>query len=385
MNVQADQRSLGELQPTDAVTAELVRTATRFAVRHIEPQLAGDDHEGRKLPDALFELGVQTGFDRIALAEELGGAGQGMAPLCAVVQTLASTCAGHALSIGIHGATLAAMAEQAGETPKAAAERVAESGRAVAISLAEAETHKSVHLDLRVSRRSGATMSLSGLLPALVQLDPDGFALLFARDEQDRWLALLVPCSRLSALELTPETSLGLRAVPMARVEVADQDVPTDTILSTGSAAEKLYWTLLRYQCLVASAGASGLMQQAYQTALAYAAERYQGGRNIIDHSHLRSILGAMATQSATSAGMLRQATSRVHDDRLVLATKGAITDNAVQLCTNAVQLLGGYGYMKEYGVEKALRDAAVLALFPLANTRVRLLLAALDASQFGE
>jgi len=113
--------------------------------------------------------------------------------------------------------------------------------------------------------------------------------------------------------------------------------------------------------------------------ALAYAAERYQGGKQIIDHSHLRTILGAMSAQTITIDGAVQAAAARPKDVRLALGTKIIATGAALGVCTDAVQLLGGYGYMREYGLEKAMRDAAVLGLLPLSNARAELLVAAHD------
>jgi len=81
------------------------------------------------------------------------------------------------------------------------------------------------------------------------------------------------------------------------------------------------------------------------------------------------------ADVTVSEAAALWTATE-IGNDEAALSTKLAVTERAVALCTDAVQILGGYGYMAEYGLEKAMRDAAVLALLPLSNSRIELLLA---------
>jgi alkylation response protein AidB-like acyl-CoA dehydrogenase len=130
---------------------------------------------------------------------------------------------------------------------------------------------------------------------------------------------------------------------------------------------------------LAVAAAASGVMADAYERALRYAAERYQGGRMIIEHSHLREILGTMSAAARSSAALVREAARDPDDADQALAVKIAVTEQAVSTCTDAVQVLGGYGYVRDYGVEKSMRDAATLSLLPMSNIHARLLLAAQD------
>jgi len=96
------------------------------------------------------------------------------------------------------------------------------------------------------------------------------------------------------------------------------------------------------------------------------------------DHSHMRTILGRMAAEATAARGVVAHAAA-TPDGRTALAAKAVVTDTAVRVCTDAVQVLGGYGYMREYGIEKAMRDAAVLALLPISNAAAELLIAETD------
>ena len=100
-------------------------------------------------------------------------------------------------------------------------------------------------------------------------------------------------------------------------------------------------------------------MTSVLKKALRYAGERYQGGKMIIDHSHVRNILGRMRADAIASWGAVSHLAAQDPDHVAALGTKVSVTESAVKVCTDAVQILGGYGYMRDYGLEKAMRDAA--------------------------
>jgi alkylation response protein AidB-like acyl-CoA dehydrogenase len=99
----------------------------------------------------------------------------------------------------------------------------------------------------------------------------------------------------------------------------------------------------------------------------------------IIDHSHLRNLLGRMRADAAASWGAVSHLASETSDDVAALGIKVSVTESAVRVCTDAVQVLGGYGYMRDYGLEKTMRDAAVLSLLPLSNARAELLITSIE------
>lgn len=138
---------------------------------------------------------------------------------------------------------------------------------------------------------------------------------------------------------------------------------------------------LVRRVCLASAAAAAGLMRAATSEAYRYAADRYQGGRQILDHSHLRDLLGRMSAEGTTAVALVEQAATSPTDTDAVLATKIAVTGAAVRVCTDAVQILGGYGYMREFGLEQRLRDAATIARLPFSNLHANLVLAARTAA----
>jgi alkylation response protein AidB-like acyl-CoA dehydrogenase len=122
------------------------------------------------------------------------------------------------------------------------------------------------------------------------------------------------------------------------------------------------------------AAVAIGITRQGRDKARAYAAERYQAGSMIIEHEQIRLMLAAMDQRLVLIASALERAALR---ERLDVAecrsVKVTACDSAMVSTTDAVQVHGGYGYMREYGVERLMRDAAYLRSYP--RTRTALLL----------
>ena len=352
---------------------EVILTARKFAARHIAPVASDADHSGPAFPAEVFAKGIEAGFDRLALPENSGGSGLGMNEVGLLIETLARTCAGHAMVFGVQAAVTNSLREICAEEPGGIAREMVASRRPIAPALPEPLSGMDFDAGFTIAEK-GTGFLVSGER-LVVNAAPSAAILAFAKDPDGALSAILLDVPGLDS----PEPALGLRAMPIVLLRLEDYNVPRDRVIARGPAATDLASGLLRGLCLVASAAASGVMSAACRKAYAYTAERYQGGKMIIDHSHLRSILGGMSALAKASEGAVRDAAARPEDLLSALGTKAAVTGNAVKVCTDAVQVLGGYGYMRDFGLEKMMRDAAVLSLIPISNNRAELLMAAIE------
>jgi alkylation response protein AidB-like acyl-CoA dehydrogenase len=332
--------------------------ATRFAQQHIAPLVDPPGADGDASKKAVFEAGLETGFDRIALSEDAGGFGFGMPELCTLVESLAETSASYAMLFGVEAAARSALANHlpaAGE------------GRGLPLGLAIGEPVSKCDFD----HTTFVFNAVSGGDVLRLSKDGDGAAVVTLLN-----LAELIR-------PIVWEKSLGLELLSFGHLEVLEHSpVAASKVIATGQQAIELYGSLLARLSLVSAACAAGLENMAYRKALAYASERYQGGKEIIDHTHLRTVLGAMAANCTVGSSVVLGAAADL-SLRHALAAKISVTESCVRVCTDAVQILGGYGYMKDYGLEEKMRDAAMLALFPLSNSRAELLIAAADRDSF--
>ncbi|MGV1049426.1 MAG: acyl-CoA dehydrogenase family protein, partial [Solirubrobacterales bacterium] len=154
------------------------------------------------------------------------------------------------------------------------------------------------------------------------------------------------------------EHQLGLRAAAAARISLSGA---TAEPISQPAAAAAAGLTLLSAG---SAAIARGVARRAREMALEYAQIRLQGGMAIVEHDAVRQMLAAMSVGLATAP-----APAGVElDETATLAAKVAASDAAVAAGTDAVQIFGGSGYMHETGVEKLMRDAKYLQLWPQPN-----------------
>jgi len=361
------------------MAGEVVRTAAKFAARDIGPAAALVDHAAPVFPAEVFAKGVAAGFDRFVLPEDAGGYGFSRDQLCGLLSTLAQTCAGHAMVFGVHAAALNAIYGVCGHESRSLLEKVLFSGRAVGVTLGEPVSVEEPDTELTAEQVSDGGVRLDGDGGLAFNASPDGFIVAFAGSRDAGYQAVLVDCAEAEESLGAAEAVLGLRAMTIARLEFHRIAIQPENVIAQGDNAAEFHKMLLGQLCLTVSAACAGVMHGAHRQALKYASERYQGGKMIVDHSHLQGILGSMSAKAGTALGAVTHAACEPVDLLSALRVKAMVSDWAVQACADAVQILGGYGYMRDYGLEKAMRDAAVLSLLPVSNARAELLITRIE------
>ena len=363
---------------------EVVHTAVSFAARYVAPAAADADHGDPRFPEEVYARGIAAGFDRMVLPETAGGHGFGMIDLCALLKTVAETCAGHAMVFAVHAAALKSLFDAGGPGSHPILESILASGRPTAVSVPEPVSWNDFETPFTAQQGQDGIHHLSGKGTLAFNVAPSGWLLAFARTFDGVPLAFVSRDDSGTLVQAEPEQTLGLRAMPVCEVRLEAHPISRDNLVAEGQHAVAFYRTLISNLCMVTAAAASGVTESAFRKALAYAGERYQGGKMIIDHSHLRGILGRMSARTIASRSAMFHVAAKGPDDLTALGTKVSVTEHAVRTSTDAVQMLGGYGYMRDFGLEKTMRDAAVLSLVPISNDRAELLITAIEKEKSG-
>jgi acyl-CoA dehydrogenase len=356
---------------------EVVRTAVKFASWHIAPAAMDVDHSEPRFPEEVFVHGIEAGFDRFILPETAGGHGFRPTDLCALVKTLAESCAGHAMVFGIHATAIKALFDTSTPNSALLVEKILSSHRPIAVAIPEPISCSD--FDSTMTATKGNGFQLFGQGDLAVNGAATGWFLLFAKTDDGTPLAFLSAANHEALVPGEPEPTLGLRAMPVFTVKAENHEVPEANVIAQGNVALSFYRSLLSNLCMVTAAASCGIMDSVLKKALKYAAERYQGGKMIIDHSHVRNILGRMRAEAVTGWGAVSHHAAHEPDHVAALGLKVSVTESGVKVCTDSVQILGGYGYMRDYGLEKAMRDAAMLSLLPVSNARAELLITAVE------
>jgi len=177
------------------------------------------------------------------------------------------------------------------------------------------------------------------------------------------------------------EDKLGIRGSPTTEVICTDVRVPAAIRLGDEGIGFKLALRALDHSRVGIGAQAVGIAQGAFDYALGYTKEREQFGKRIADFQGIQFMLADMAMNLEAARGMVYTAAAMADrgDPALTFtaaAAKCLASDTAMRITTDAVQLLGGYGYVKEYPLERMFRDAKITQIYEGTNQILRVVMA---------
>lgn len=169
------------------------------------------------------------------------------------------------------------------------------------------------------------------------------------------------------------ENKMGLHLSETAEIILDDVRVPADHVIGeVGKGFAVALGEIAGSAAVVNCCPVLGMAQAALDTAVEYAKQRRQFGKRIIDFQGLGFIITDMAMKVAACRAMVYEslvaARDKVDDENLSLMIKPYVTDRCMEVCMDAVQVLGGYGYMKDYPVERYMRNAKIFQIFGGAN-----------------
>jgi alkylation response protein AidB-like acyl-CoA dehydrogenase len=178
-----------------------------------------------------------------------------------------------------------------------------------------------------------------------------------------------------------PESKMGMRGSNTTDVVFEDCRVPKETLLGSEGEGWEIAMKTLNMSRPAVGAQAVGIAQGALDIAIHYASERHQFGQPIGKFQGIRFMLADMATQIEAARSLVYRTATMIdsgegESDRLSAMAKYFASDAAMKVTTDAVQILGGYGYMRDYKVERMMRDAKVTQIYEGSNQVQRLVVA---------
>jgi len=178
-----------------------------------------------------------------------------------------------------------------------------------------------------------------------------------------------------------PEKKLGIKGSPTREVYLDNVEIPADRIIGDEGQGFEIAMRTLDHTRITIAAQAVGVAQGALDYALGYAKEREQFGRPIADQQGLQFLLADMGMKVEAARQITYAAAGRSErgDKDLTFfgaAAKCFASDVAMEVTTNAVQVLGGYGYTRDYPVERMMRDAKITQIYEGTNQVQRIVMA---------
>jgi alkylation response protein AidB-like acyl-CoA dehydrogenase len=353
----------------------------RIAPRAAEmDELAEYPHDLRKLLSEQDILGLP--FD-----EEYGGTGTGTLMVNMAVEEIAKADASTALILMIQDlGTLPIRLHGSEELKSRFLPRCATGEWSPAFALSEAEAGSDPGAMLTTARQDGDDWVINGAKAWITNSGIADFYCVFAVTDRDvshsRGItAFVVEADRPGFSVGKLEHKLGIRASPTGSPVFEDVRVPAENVIGAVGQGFKVAMSTLDRSRLGVAAQALGIAQGATDYAAAYARERKAFGETINSFQGIQFKLADMETKCAASRELLYQACCKVDREDADLGKYSAMaklfcSDTAMEVTVEAVQILGGYGFVKEYPVERMMRDAKITQIYEGTNEIQRLVIA---------
>ncbi|KFG76599.1 acyl-CoA dehydrogenase family protein [Streptomyces mutabilis] len=368
--------------PTDEAR-DLISLVREIAQREIVPTAAEEEDAGR-FPREVFALLSGSGLLGLVYDAEHGGGDQPYEVYLQVLEELAAARLTVGLGVSVH--SLASYALAAYGTKEQQAEHLPAmlgGGLLGAYCLSEPASGSDAASLRTKAVREGDDWVIDGTKAWITHGGIADFYTVMARTGEDgpRGItAFLVPGDAEGLSAAVPERKMGLKGSPTAQVHLDGVRVPDARRIGDEGQGFAIALSALDSGRLGIAACAVGVAQAALDEALSYAAQRRQFGRPIADFQGLRFMLADMATQIEAGRALYLTA-ARLRDAGLPFAKQAAMaklhcTDTAMRVTTDAVQILGGYGYTADFPAERYMREAKVLQIVEGTNQIQRMVIA---------
>jgi alkylation response protein AidB-like acyl-CoA dehydrogenase len=353
-------------------------TLRRFADDRIAPHAAQADRDAA-FPKASFDACVELELCALGIPEAYGGAGADMITQAIMAEELARACASTSVTMLISKLGMLPVMNFASEEIKQTyLPRIASGEAQASYCLSEADAGSDVASMRTRAVKDGDSYILTGAKHWITNAGVSDTYTVFASTDPEAGRKG-ISCFLVEAgwgVEIAPhEDKMGLRGSPTAGVMFDEIRVPaTHLIGKEGEGFRIAMHTLDRSRPTIGSQ-AVGIAQGAVDAAAAYMGERTAFGKPIADLQGLRFMIADMAMKTEVARTMTYRACSIIDqgDPHGELSVMGAMakcfaSDTAMEVTTDAVQLFGGYGYTKDFPVERFMRDAKITQIYEGTN-----------------
>jgi acyl-CoA dehydrogenase len=358
-------------------------TIRQIAQERIAPRAAEIDATA-EYPRDVRELLSANDVLALPFAQEYGGTGTGTLMLQMAVEEIAKACAASALILMVQElGTLPIQLFGSDELKQRFLPRCPTGEWSPAFALSEAEAGSNP-AEMRTSAvQDGDEWVINGTKTWISNAGVADFYVVFALTdrEQRRITAFVVEADRAGVSIGKLEHKLGIKGSPTGSPVFDDVRVPAANVIGEVGRGLAVALATLQRTRLGAAAQAVGIAQGATDYATHYAAERVVGGKPINRLQAIQFKLADMETGTAAARELLYKActlTDAGHADAAKYSSMAKLfcSDNAMKVTVEAVQVLGGYGYVNEYPVERMMRDAKITQIYEGTNEIQRVVIA---------
>jgi acyl-CoA dehydrogenase len=363
---------------------EIQSRARKFAQDEVLPIAAEYDRKGEVPPDIAAKAKA-AGMLNVTIPKEYGGMSYGALESAIIAEELGAACAGISITILVNGLALTPIQIAGSEEQKAKFLRpVAEEAKLASFCLTEREAGSDAGSLKTTALPDGDDYVINGQKCFITSGALAEVMTVFALTDPDRGprgvSAIIVPGDAPGIHVTKVEDKLGQRASNTAELTFENVRVPQTNLLGKPGRGFAIALQTLDFGRSGVAALSVGVARAALEHSIAYAKERQQFGAPIVTNQGISFMLADMAMKVEAARLLTWQAAWNA--DRGVKATgKSAMakcfaSDTAMQVTTDAVQIHGGYGYMRDYPIEKLMRDAKLLQIYEGTNQIQRMVIA---------
>ncbi|MFC4129919.1 acyl-CoA dehydrogenase family protein [Hamadaea flava] len=364
--------------------------AIREAVRDlcadkVAPHAAAADETG-EFPQASYDALRAADFHAPHIPAEYGGAGADALATAIVIEEVARACASSSLIPAVNKlGSLPVMLAGSAELKQQYLPAVARGDAMFSYCLSEPEAGSDAAGMTTRAERDGDHWVLNGVKRWITNAGVSEYYTVFAKTSAAAGTrgisAFVVEKSDAGVSFGAPERKLGIKGSPTREVYLDNVRIPLGRIIGEEGTGFATAMRTLDHTRVTIAAQALGIAQGALDAALAYMQERKQFGKPIAEFQGLQFMLADMGMKLTAARELTYSAAARSERNAPDLTYYGAAakcfaSDAAMEITTNAVQLLGGYGYTKDFPVERMMRDAKITQIYEGTNQVQRIVMA---------
>ena len=364
---------------------ELKKMARDLAEKRIYPRALHMDEEG-VTPQDLIDECAELGYFGFTVPEEYGGLGMSATAFMGVLEEICSACAGFGIMLSVHNSLTCEIIRLYGsDALKQKYLPVMASGKKIgAYCITEPDAGTDVASIKTTAVLKGDHYVLNGTKSFVTNAAFAGVFIVFAKTDPEakhKGMSTFVVDAGSPGLSLgQPEKKCGIKASDTREISLNDVKVPKENMIGNPGDGFKMCVGILNSGRIGVSFQAIGIAQSALKEAIKYSKERVQFGQAISNFQAIQWKLAEMATRidagrlMAYRAAQLKDQGKPCHRESSM--SKLFCSQMANYVCNEAVQIHGGYGYIKEYAVERYFRDARVTELYEGTSEAQRMVIA---------
>lgn len=365
---------------------DLIRHAVReLADGEIAPHAADVDEQAR-FPQEAHDAMVKAGFHATHIPVEYGGEGADSITTAIIIEEVARACASSSLIPAVNKlGTMPVLLAGSEELKQEVLPPVARGQAMFSYALSEREAGSDAAGMTTRAVRDGDHWVLNGTKCWITNAGVSSYYTVMAKTDPDagtRGISAFVVHKDDPGFSVgTKERKLGIKGSPTCEIYLENCTIPANRIIGEPGTGFATAMRTLDHTRLTIGAQAVGLAQGALDASLAYVRERRQFGKAIAEFQGVQFMLADMAMKTEAARQMIYVAAARAERGEpnltfISAAAKCFASDVAMEVTTDAVQLFGGYGYTRDFPVERMMRDAKITQIYEGTNQIQRVVMA---------